>query len=120
MNQVESRGATRVSWMVAGALVLLLIMAVASIVSRVITHDTAQACNSDGSICITREQAPRVLQVRPVDRLWVSVDLHDQCGTMYPIPFQLPAGPLKATFGPMSVELEGRPGARITYTARGC
>ena len=30
----------RVAWMVAGALVVFLVMAVASIVSRIVTHDT--------------------------------------------------------------------------------
>jgi hypothetical protein len=89
-------------------------------VSRIVTHDTSKACSPDGKVCITREQAPRVLQVRPVDRLWVSVDLHDQCGTFYPTPFQLPTGHLEATFQPASVELRGTGGRRITFPANGC
>jgi hypothetical protein len=106
--------------MAAGALVVLLIMTAASIVSRLVTHDTSKACSPDGRVCITREQAPRVLQVGPVDRIWVSVDLHDQCGTFYPAPFELPDGPIEATFQPNSVELRGSAGARITYHANGC
>lgn len=99
---------------------MLLIMAAASIASKVITHDTSRACSPDGRVCITREQAPRVLQVRPVDRLWVFVDLHDQCGTHYPTPFRLPDGPIKATFNSGSVELRGAVNTRITYHAGGC
>jgi hypothetical protein len=106
--------------MAAGALALLLVLGAASVVSRVVTHDTSKACSSDGRVCITREQAPRVLQVGPVDRIWVSVDLDDQCGTFYPAPFDLPDGPLDATFQPNSVELRGSAGARITYPANGC
>jgi hypothetical protein len=112
--------AARVGWMAAGALAVLLVMAAASIVSRVVTHDTSKACSPDGRVCITREQAPRVLQVGPVDRIWVSVDRHDQCGTHYPTPFELPDGPIDATFQSGSVELRGSAGARITYQARGC
>jgi hypothetical protein len=63
--------AARVTWMAAGAVVVLLTMAAASIASRVITDATSRACSPDGRVCITRKQAPRVLQVRPVDRLWV-------------------------------------------------
>ncbi|WP_406057669.1 hypothetical protein [Kribbella sp. NBC_00889] len=110
----------RVPWMTAGALVVLVVMAAASIVSRIVTHDTSKACNTDGSICITRLQAPRVLQVRPVDRIWVSVDMHDQCGTLYPTPFRLPDGPLDARFQSGSVELHGLGDSRITYNAKGC
>ena len=106
--------------MAAGALAILLTMAAASIASRIATHDTSKACSSDGRVCITREQAPRVLQVGPVDRIWVSVDMHDQCGTAYPTPFELPDGPIEATFQPGSVELRGSGGARITYHANGC
>lgn len=112
--------AARVAWMAAGALVLLLVMAAASVVSRIVTHDTSKACSADGRVCMTREQAPRVLQVRPVDRIWVSVDMHDQCGTYYPTPFQLPDGPIEATFQSGSVELRGSAGTRITYRAMGC
>jgi|1185.fasta_scaffold49976_1 hypothetical protein len=110
----------RVAWMAGGALIMLLVMAAASIVSRVVTHDTSKACSPDGRVCITREQAPRVLQVRPVDRIWVSVDLHDQCGTHYPTPFRLPDGPIEATFQSGSVELRRMAGMRITYRAAGC
>jgi len=106
--------------MVVGALVVVLLMGGASIVAWAIRHDTARACSADGRICITRQQAPRVLQVGPVDRIWVSVDLHDQCGTHYPTPFELPDGPLDATFHPKSVELRGWAGDRITYSANGC
>jgi hypothetical protein len=110
----------RVAWMAGGALIMLLVMAAASIVSTVVTHDTSKACSPEGRFCITREQAPRVLQVRPVDRIWVSVDLHDQCGTHYPTPFRLPDGPIEATFQSGSVELRGMAGMRITYRAAGC
>ncbi|WP_406051580.1 hypothetical protein [Kribbella sp. NBC_00889] len=110
----------RVAWMAAGALVMLVVMAAASIVSRIVTHDTSTACSTDGRICITRLQAPRVLQVHPVDRIWVSVDLHDQCGTLYATPFQLPDGPLDARFQSGSVELHGLADSRITYNAKGC
>jgi hypothetical protein len=110
----------RVAWMAGGALIMLLVMAAASIVSRVVTHDTSKACSPDGRVCITREQAPRVLQVRPVDRIWVSVDLHDQCGTHHPTPFRLPDGPIEATFQSGSVDLRGMAGMRITYRAAGC
>ena len=110
----------RVAWMAAGALVLVVVMAAASIVSRIITHDTSKACSADGRICVTRQQAPRVLQVRPVDRIWVSVDVHDQCGTLYPTPFRLPQGPLDARFQSGSVELHGWADSRITYNAKGC
>jgi hypothetical protein len=123
MDEAVTQGittATRLTWMVAGAAVVMLIMAAASIASRVITHDTSTACSPDGRRCITREQAPRVLQVRPVDRLWVSVDLHDQCGTYYPTPFRLPDGPIKATFNSGSIELRGADGTQITYQAGGC
>ncbi len=106
--------------MAAGALTVLLVMTAASIMSRALTHDTAKTCSPDGRICITHEQAPRVLQVGPVDRIWVSVDLHDQCGTFYPAPFDLPDGPIEATFQPDSVELRGSAGTRITYPANGC
>src|SRR4051794_24414761 len=109
----------RVAWMAGGALIMLLVMAAASIVSRVVTHDTSKACSPDGRVCITREQAPRVLQVRPVDRIWVSVDLHDQCGTHYPTPFDLPDGPLDVKFQPKSAELRGWAADRITYSANG-
>lgn len=111
---------SRLAWMVVGALAVLLVMGVASIVSLLVTHDTARACSPDGRICITRQQAPRVLQVRPVDRIWISVDLHDQCGTHYPTPFELPDGPVDASFQRASVELRGSGGARITYHANGC
>ena len=123
MDEVVVRRATtpsRVVWMAAGALAVLLVMAAASIVSRVVTHDASKACSQDGRVCITRERAPRVLQVGPVDRIWVSVDLHDQCGTFYPLPFELPDGPIEATFQPDSVELHGSAGARTTYPANGC
>jgi hypothetical protein len=123
MDKAVTHGVTtaaRVAWMAAGAVVVLLVMAAALIVSRIVTHDTSKACSPDGRVCITREQAPRVLQVRPVDRLWVSVDLHDQCGTYYPTPFQLPGGPIKATFQSGSVELRGTDGTRITFQATGC
>jgi hypothetical protein len=123
MDEAVTPGVTtaaRITWMGAGAVVVLLIMAAASIASWVITDDTSRACSPDGRVCITREQAPRVLQVRPVDRLWVSVDLHDQCGTYYPTPFRLPEGPIKATFNSGSVELRGADGTQITYQAGGC
>lgn len=123
MDEAVTHGVTtaaRVAWMAAGALVVLVVMAAASIASRIVTHDTSTACSPDGRVCITREQAPRVLQVRPVDRLWVSVDLHDQCGTEYATPFQLEDGPLNATFHSGSVELRGADGTRITYRAGGC
>jgi hypothetical protein len=106
--------------MAAGALVVFLAMAAASIVSRIATHNTSRACSADGRVCITREQAPRVLQVGPVDRLWVSVDMHDQGGTSYPTPFQLPDGHLQAAFHPGSVELRGADGTRISYLAGAC
>lgn len=111
---------SRVAWMAGGVLVVLVVMAVASIVSRIITHDTSKACSADGRICITRLQAPRVLQVHPVDRIRVSVEMHDQCGTLYPTPFQLPDGPLDARFQSASVELHGFADSRITYNAKGC
>ena len=123
MDEAVSHGVAttaHVAWMAAGALIVLLVMAAASIVSRVVTHDTSKACSPDGRVCITREQAPRVLQVRPVDRIWVSVGLHDQCGTLYPTPFRLPDGPIEATFQSGSVELRGMAGMRITYRAAGC
>jgi hypothetical protein len=41
---------SRVAWMAGGVLVVLVVMAVASIVSRIITHDTAKACSADGRI----------------------------------------------------------------------
>jgi hypothetical protein len=106
--------------MAAGALVVLLAMAAASVLSRIYTDDTAKACSPDGRVCITRKQSPHVLQVRPVDRLWVSVDMHDQCGTYYPTPFALPDGHLEATFHPGSVELRAVDGTRITYRTGGC
>ncbi|NIK60508.1 hypothetical protein [Kribbella shirazensis] len=119
---VRRQGTTsaRLAWMAGGALVVVLVMAAASIVSRVITHDTWQACSSDGRICLTRQQASRVLQVGPVDRIWVSVDLHDQCGTLYPTPFEFSDGRMEATFSSSSVELRGSAGERITYHANGC
>lgn len=123
MDEAVTHGvatAARVAWMAAGALVVLLVMAAASVVSRVVTDDSSKACSPDGRVCVTHERAPRVLQVRPVDRLWVSVDLHDQCGTYYPTPFQLPDGPIKARFQSGSVELRGTDGTRITYQAMGC
>jgi hypothetical protein len=98
---------------------VLVVMAAASIVSRIVTHDTSKACSTDGRICITRLQAPRVLQVRAVDRIWVSVGVHDQCGTLYPTRFRLPDGPLDARFQSGSVELHGLADSRITYSAKG-
>lgn len=112
--------AARVRWMAAGALVVLLVMAAASIVSRIATHDTSKACSPDGTVCVTRKQAPRVLQVRPVDRIWVSVDLHDQCGTYYATPFRPSERLVEATFQSGSVDLRGSAGTRITYQAKGC
>jgi hypothetical protein len=50
----------------------------------------------------------------------VSVDMHDQCGTYYPTPFELAGGHLEATFHPGSVELRALDGTRITYHAGGC
>ena len=123
MNEVVIRKvatSSRLAWMVVGALAVLLVMGVASIVSLLVTHDVAKACSPDGRICITRQQAPRVVQVGPVDRIWVSVDLHENCGTHYPTPFELPDGPIDATFQSKSVELRGTGGARITYHANGC
>src|SRR3954454_23719230 len=40
----------RVAWMAGGALIMLLVMAAASIVSRVVTHDTSKACSPDGRV----------------------------------------------------------------------
>lgn len=95
-------------------------MSTASILSVIYTEDTAKACSPDGRICVARRQAPRILQVAPVDHLWVSVDAHDVCGTQYPTPFEISSDHIDATFHANSVELHGLSGERITYPAGTC
>lgn len=81
-------------------------------------ESSSKVCDPTDRVCATRTQTEATMFGPAEDELWISIGV-ENCGTSYPMPFDLPDDEFEVTFRRTELVIHGPAGEVATYPTTG-